>query len=78
MNNKFFDVLVAKEYEIKQNGSVEKRTAWNKIGRAWVSRSNESLSFELYLIPNQRYVIQMGDKRQEATQETAVTQGAEL
>jgi hypothetical protein len=78
MNNKFFDVLVAKEYEIKQNGNVEKRTAWNKIGRAWVSRSNESLSFELYLIPNQRYVIQMGGNRQEATQETAIAQGTDL
>lgn len=65
MNNKFFDVLVAKEYLAKNGEAVERRTAWNKIGRAWVSKSNESMSFELFLIPNQRYVIQLNDKRKE-------------
>jgi hypothetical protein len=72
MNNKFFDILVAKEYLIKQNDTVEPRTAWNKIGRAWMSRSNESMSFELFLIPNQRYVIQLSDRRREQLQEKAI------
>ena len=64
MNNRFFDILVAKEYETKQNGTPEKKTAWNKVGRAWLSRSAEALSFELYLFPNQRYVVQLNDKPQ--------------
>lgn len=58
MSNAFFDILVAKEYETKQNGVPEKKTAWNKVGRAWQSKSGGSLSFELYMLSNQRYVIQ--------------------
>ncbi|USN47058.1 MAG: hypothetical protein H6626_12830 [Pseudobdellovibrionaceae bacterium] len=68
MSTKFFDVIVAKEYETRVNGQVEKKTAWNRVGRAWPSRSGESLSFELYLLPNQRYVIQLQDRKQEQTQ----------
>lgn len=65
MNTKFFDIVVAKEYETTQNGKTEKKTAWNRVGRAWSSKYSDSLSFELYLLPNQRYVIQFRD-RQEA------------
>ncbi|MGE4131973.1 MAG: hypothetical protein AB7F86_10065 [Bdellovibrionales bacterium] len=65
MNPQFFDILVAKEYETKQNGTPEKRTTWNRVGRAWQSKSGESLSFELYMLPSQRYVIQLQDKRQD-------------
>ena len=66
---KFFDILVAKEYETRQNGHLEKKTAWNKVGRAWPSKSSESMSFELFLLPNVRYVIQLRDnqQKQEAT-----------
>ncbi len=53
----FFDVIVAKEYESVQGGAREIKTAWNRVGRAWHSRSGDSLCFELYLIPNQRYVV---------------------
>ena len=70
MNNKFFDVIVAKEYETRTNGQVEKKTAWNRVGRAWSSRSGEALNFELYLIPNQRYVIQLQDRKPEQSQST--------
>ena len=70
---KFFDILVAKEYETRQNGHPEKKTAWNKVGRAWPSKSSESMSFELFLLPNVRYVIQLRDNQQkqeaEATHE---------
>lgn len=62
MNNRFFDIVVAKEYETRQNGIPEKKTAWNKVGRAWASKSGESLSFELFLLPNQRYVLQLTEK----------------
>lgn len=63
MNQKFFDVIVAKEYETHVNGKLEKRTAWNRIGRAWPSRSYESISFELFMLPNQRYVVQLKDRK---------------
>lgn len=59
MNNGFYDIIVAKEYETKQNGIPEKKTAWNRVGRAWPSKSGTSLSFELYMFPSQRYVIQL-------------------
>ena len=59
MNNTSFDILVAKEYESKQNGTVEKRTAWNRIGRAWPAKSGTALNFELFMLPGQRYVIQL-------------------
>ncbi len=62
---KFYDIFVAKEYETRQSGQLEKKTAWNKVGRAWQSRSAESLSFELFLMPNQRYVIQMRDQEKQ-------------
>ena len=62
--NKFYDIFVAKEYEIRQNGQVEKKTAWNKVGRAWAAKSSEALNFELFLLPNQRYVIQLQDHQQ--------------
>ncbi len=65
MNNAFFDILVAKEYETKQNGTTEKKTAWNRVGRAWQSKSGSSLSFELYMLPSQRYVIQIQNNNQE-------------
>lgn len=63
--NKFYDVVVAKEYTVKANGNEEKRTAWNRIGRAWVSNSKESLSFEIFLFPGQRYVINLRDRDEE-------------
>lgn len=72
MNNKFYDVIVAKEYISRQNGKEEKKTAWNKIGRAWASQSGDSLSFELFMLPNQRYVVQLKDKNQQ--QETTEQQ----
>ncbi len=53
----FFNIIVAKEYESTQNGSPEIKTAWNRVGRAWHSKSGDYLCFELFLIPNQRYVI---------------------
>lgn len=65
MNTQFFDIVVAKEYETKQNGVPEKRTAWNRVGRAWTSKSGESLSFELYMLPSQRYVIQLAPRAPE-------------
>jgi hypothetical protein len=65
MSGIFYDVLVPKEYESNQNGVPEKRTAWNRVGRAWASKSGESLSFELYMLPSHRYVIQLQNNQGE-------------
>ncbi len=58
MSTSFFDILVAKEYETKLNGIPEKKTAWNRVGRAWPSKSGTSVSCEFHMFPGQRYVIQ--------------------
>lgn len=50
-----FNVLVSKDFELKDSG--ERRTSWHKVGRAWKSKNGSSLNFELFLIPNQRFVI---------------------
>lgn len=65
MNNKFYDVIVAKEYETKQYGKTEKKTAWNRVGRAWASKSGAALNLELYLFPNQRYVVQLKERQEQ-------------
>ncbi len=67
MKPKFYDIVVAKEYEVTTNGTVEKKTVWNKVGRAWPSKSKTSLNFELYLIPGQRYFISMTDNNESAS-----------
>jgi len=76
MSNRFFDVVVAKEYESNQGGRMEKRTVWNKVGRAWPSKSSESVSFELFLFPNIRYVVNFRDRNQEQVQKEGSTEVA--
>lgn len=74
--NKSFDIIVAKEYETVQDGKPIKKTAWNRVGRAWPSKSGGSLSFELYMLPQHRYVIQLTerntDKSRDQKSETEV------
>lgn len=65
MSRNSYEVLVAKEYEILQEGRLMKRTAWNCVGRAWKSRTTDSLNLELFLIPNQRYVIPLHESELE-------------
>lgn len=59
MSQPFFDILVAKDYETKLNGTAEKKTAWNRVGRAWLSKSGAAVNFELFMLPSQSYVIQL-------------------
>lgn len=66
--NEFFDVIVAKEYETKHNGVSEKRTAWNRVGRAWASKNGGSLSFELFMLPSQRYVVQFQNQEKKSVE----------
>lgn len=63
MSQKYFDILVAKEFEIQQDGRTEKRKLWNKVGQAWPSKSAGALNFELFLIPGQRYFLKMRDEK---------------
>lgn len=65
MQNKRIDVLAIKEYEQEQNGATVKKTQWNRIGRAWITKSMESVGFELFMFPGQRFLIQFADRRQE-------------
>ena len=65
MSTNSYKVLVAKEYEIQQDGKLVKKTAWNRVGRAWKSQLTDTLNFELFLIPNLRYVIPLQDRDQE-------------
>lgn len=74
--NKYFDIVVAKEYTTKVAGKDQKRTFWNKVGRAWPSQSGESMNFELFLIPNQRYVMQLNNNS-EKTEKPQVKEGEE-
>lgn len=71
MSQPFFDVIVAKEYETKQNGVATKKTAWNRVGRAWVSQSGKAVNFELYMLPSQRYVIQLLNNKESNNEQEA-------
>ncbi len=62
MSTKYFDILVAKEFEIRQNGQLERRTVWNKVGQAWNAKNQGSFNFELFLMPGQRYFINMREQ----------------
>jgi hypothetical protein len=64
MSKSFFDILVAKDFESKQSGATEKKTMWNRIGRAWPSKSGNSLSLEFYMFPEQRYTLQLQNKEE--------------
>lgn len=67
--NKYFDIITAKEFEVFQDGKLIKKTKWNRVGHAWQSKNGDSLSFELYLLPNQRYVIKSQESRENKTNE---------
>lgn len=64
MSTPFFDILVAKDYETKNNGVPEKKTAWNRVGRAWLSKSGGAINFEMYMLPSQRYVVQLQNNQE--------------
>ena len=60
---RYFNVVIAKEYEVTENGQTEKRSFWNKVGQAWYSKSGEALHLELFLLPGHRYLIPLKDRR---------------
>ena len=59
----YFNVVIAKEYEVTENGQPKKRTYWNKVGQAWHSKSGEALHLELFLLPGHRYLIPLNDRK---------------
>lgn len=59
MSIKYFDIVVAKEFETRQNGQLERRKIWNKVGQAWSAKTPGAFNFELFLIPGLRYFIDL-------------------
>lgn len=72
MNSKKLDVLVVKEYEQNLNGVVSKKTQWNRVGRAWITKSMEAVGFELFMFPGQRYLIQFAERKNEQNPDNQV------
>lgn len=64
-----YDILVAKDYETQKNGISEKKTIWNKVGKAWNAQSSENLSLEFFHLPNQRYVLALKSRDQQQQSE---------
>ena len=59
-----YDVIVLKEFEApNKSGVSEKRTIWNRVGMAWAGKT-DSMCFELFLFPGQRYVIKLRNKEE--------------
>ncbi|MBL7716625.1 MAG: hypothetical protein JNL01_14265 [Bdellovibrionales bacterium] len=65
MSIKYFDVVVAKDYEIEVEGKIERKTAWNKVGRAWETKSQGAYNFELFHIPGIRYLLFSKDRAEQ-------------
>lgn len=76
MNTKYYDITVAKDYVTKVDGIETKKTAWNKVGRAWLSMSGENLTFEMFHLPNTRYVVQLKVKSTLEAEKKASTEQA--
>ena len=70
MKHSNYDILVLKEYETQKDGKPIKHKTWNRVGRAWNSQSDRSLSFELFLMPGHQYVIMLRDKTHQEPAET--------
>lgn len=68
MNEKFLDVVIAKPYNTTQNGKTEQKSAWNKVGRAWLTQSGGALNLELFMFSTQRFVIPFTSKVSELNQ----------
>lgn len=68
MNQKYFDILSVKDFEVEKNGKTEKKTSWKTVGTAWASKSGENLSFELFMFPGIRYFIKLKEKESTETE----------
>jgi hypothetical protein len=64
MKMQFLDVVVAKEFETNASGTIEKKTKWNRIGKAWASKNGEAMNLELFMFPGQRYSIPFNSKEE--------------
>ena len=62
MSTKYYDIVVAKEFEAERDGITEYRTVWNKVGRAWATKNPGSYNFELFLVPGVRYLMNLREK----------------
>ncbi len=65
MSTKFYDVIVAKEFQVIENGKPQKRTKWRQVGSAWASKSGNALNLELFMFPSERYLVKLQNKQEE-------------
>lgn len=72
MNIKFYDVIVAKEFQVIENGKPQKRTKWRQVGSAWASKSGNALNLELFMFPGERYLVKLQDKQENQPVEAEV------
>lgn len=66
-NNKYFDLIVAKDFEITENDKPVKRTQWNRVGKAWHSKNSDRLLVELFMFPGQLYVLAPQEQKEKVT-----------
>ncbi len=69
MSTKFYDVIVAKEFQVIENGKPQKRTKWRQVGSAWASKSGNALNLELFMFPGERYLVKLQNKQEEQNNE---------
>ncbi len=63
----FYDIIIPKTYDIPNKGTIEKRTIWNRVGRAWNAKTGDALRFELFLFPNQPFLINFKERPSSST-----------
>jgi hypothetical protein len=65
MKMQFLDIVVAKEFETVNEGNKEKKTQWNRVGRAWASKNGEAMNLELFMYPGQFFSVPYNTKKLE-------------
>jgi CTP synthase (UTP-ammonia lyase) len=74
---KFYDIIVPKTYEVPVGGTAEKRTTWNRVGRAWKAKTGDSLRFELFLLPGHSFLISLKERPELSNQPKSAEELAE-
>jgi hypothetical protein len=68
MSTKFYDIVVAKEYQVQKDGVIETRTSWNKVGQGWPTKTPGSYNIELFHLPGTRYLLCLRDKPEQSAE----------
>lgn len=73
MSTKFYDVIVAKEFQVIENGKPITRTKWRQVGSAWASKSGNALNLELFMFPHERYLVKLLNNQEDQNSETEIS-----